>query len=433
VFSVGANVDVTQAAGNEMESQVAVNPRNPNNIVVISQNDVAMSTNLNFSYSFDGGASWTRTTVGSAQDGLSAGAPRADARVIFDAYGNLYVAYMVSTARNQTSVYCLQSTNGGISFSTISVPVPSSKYNPDSPWFATGPDATNPNQQRVWLSFTDYTSRRVMVTGLPASDLGQWGTWSKPVAVSDQYGTYSCPAVGPNGELAVAWEQNEFGEGPTPLLYDVDLSGTGRGFGTDQVLTTTNVGGWDYIPAQSDRSIDPEIKLAFDRSGGPANGRLYVAYTIETPDESNNTDIVLQYSDDLGGSWSSPVRVNDDAGTNSQFEPALAVDQDSGNVALTWYDARNSSDNSGTQLFGTVSLDHGASFLPNVQIATGMSDQKWKGYSPNDLDYGDNNSVAYVGGRIVAVWSDNSNAAGGNPDGSQSKEDVDVAVVAVNA
>ena len=46
---------------------------------------------------------------------------------------------------------------------------------------------------------------------------------------------------------------------------------------------------------------------------------MYLLYTSEEPQESNNTDIQVRHSDDQGDTWSAPVKVNDDAGTNSQF------------------------------------------------------------------------------------------------------------------
>src|SRR5204863_6474657 len=125
------------------------------------------------------------------------------------------------------------------------------------------------------------------------------------------------------------------------LYVSTDPDGLGPlPFGTPVALSVTNVGGFDSIPAQDDRSVDAEIGLAFDRSGGPFNGRLYAVYTNEIPDESNNTDIFLRFSDDSGGRWSAPIRVNDDTTNKSQFLPRIAVDSLTGNIALTWLDSR---------------------------------------------------------------------------------------------
>src|SRR5947209_14347145 len=54
ILTVGPNVDVTQAGGNEMEGQVAINPANPSNMAMVAQNDVNGGTTINFSYSYNG-------------------------------------------------------------------------------------------------------------------------------------------------------------------------------------------------------------------------------------------------------------------------------------------------------------------------------------------------------------------------------------------
>src|SRR5439155_19336518 len=71
------------------------------------------------------------------------------------------------------------------------------------------------------------------------------------------------------------------------------------------------------------------------------DGRVYMVYTIAPSTSSDNTDIVLRFSSDDGGSWSAAKRVNTDRGKNSQFLPRIALDQSSGRVAMSWYDARN--------------------------------------------------------------------------------------------
>jgi hypothetical protein len=64
-------------------------------------------------------------------------------------------------------------------------------------------------------------------------------------------------------------------------------------------------------------------------------------------------------------------------------------------------------------------------------VSAGTSDQLWADPSSNDLDYGDNGGIAFYNGRLMPVWSDNSNAAGGNPDGGQSKFDTYTDVISV--
>src|SRR5207247_2858241 len=149
-------------------------------------------------------------------------------------------------------------------------------------------------------------------------------------------------SLGPDGQVMVIYQGQTSGQGGARIYTGLDPDGLGPdGFGAPRFFARTRVGGFDYLPAQPDRSVDAEANLAWDRSGGSHDGRVYAIWTQEVKNESNNMDIMLRHSDDDGASWSSAVRLNDDAGTNSQINPAIALDQTTGNVAVSWYDARN--------------------------------------------------------------------------------------------
>ena len=117
------------------------------------------------------------------------------------------------------------------------------------------------------------------------------------------------------------------------------------------------------------------LNMDVDHSGGPHNGRLYVTFT-DAPVSHNDTNVYLMSSDNGGATWSTPVQVNDDATTNSQFQSALSVDQTTGYVGVTWLDARNAgAANNTVQEFGAISTDGGSTFLPNFQISAGTSNE----------------------------------------------------------
>ncbi len=107
------NVDVSQRAGNESEEAIAVNPTNPNNIVIFT--NIAEGTNGMFlATSFDGGSTWNRRIVGEGNDVF--GDTCCDPSLAFDEYGNLFVSYLYNT---ENTVPILLSTDGGVSFKLI--------------------------------------------------------------------------------------------------------------------------------------------------------------------------------------------------------------------------------------------------------------------------------------------------------------------------
>ncbi len=204
-------------------------------------------------------------------------------------------------------------------------------------------------------------------------------------------------------------------------------------------MTDTHIGGFDFIPPQPDRSVDAEPGLAWDRTGGPHRGRVYLVYTLEVKNESDNTDIEVRYSDDDGATWSAPVRVNDDATANSQFLPKISIDPTTGNIAVIWYDSRqdlgtggpgdtNGIPNDDAQVWGAFSTDGGRTFTPNVMISAGTSNSPDSG---NGIDYGDYSGLSFFGGIAHPAWSDNSNSTGTNPDGALHQLDIYTAAVHV--
>jgi hypothetical protein len=432
-LSVGANVDTTKMGGNEVEAEVAINPTNANNVVTLGVSSNNNGANLVVSRSFDGGKTWATTLLGSAQDKLSANTNRVDPHLTFDRFGNLYVAYEVAASTSEIRVIVARSSNGGQSF-TASTAVSGQGLSVDFPIIATGPDATNLNQETVWVGFTNTSLKRVRVVAARSTGLGNLSGFSAPVTVADAAGSFGSIAVGPAGQVVMAWQTNTGSQGPSNIMLDVDADGlgTGKTWGTDRLVGATNVGGFDKIPAQPNRSIDANVGLAFDRSANSSTrGRLYMVYTDENGNESNDTNVMLRYSDNLGTNWSSPLKVNDDATNRSQFLPAMAVDQSNGNVAIVWRDARNSSGNNTAELWGTASTTHGVSVRPNVKISAGVSNQAAAGGVGVDYDFGDYEGVAFANGKFVAVWADNSNSVGGNPNGA-SLFDLYTAVVTVN-
>jgi hypothetical protein len=442
-----ANVDVSRLAGNDAEDAIAVNPTNPSNVVAMAIS-LATDAGLIEGVSFNGGKTWTRQLIGTGT-GDPLGDICCDEQLAWDRYGNLWMTYLLNSSGN---VLVALSTDGGLTFTKVAdvapvtglgntkpKPKPRVHVNPatfgDQPSIAAGSNS-------VWVSYTSVPSGEVQAFGASVSGLGRFGEFGPVEAVPSPNGRgdYGDTAVGPNGEVVVVYQDKTGGQIGANIYTALDLDGLGpAGFGTPRLLAHTYVGGFDYIPAQPDRSVDAEANLAWDRSGGAHNGRLYAIWTQEVRNESDDMDVMLQHSDDAGATWSPAVRLNDDHTTNSQFNPSIALDQTSGKIGVSWYDARNDLGaggpgdtdgvrNTDVQIWATYSTNGGGSFASNFRVSAGTSNAV---DAATGFDYGDYTHAAFQSGSFWPAWSDNSNSAGGNPDGTLHQLDLYTARVTI--
>ena len=125
----------------------------------------------------------------------------------------------------------------------------------------------------------------MVARGAPVTGLGAWGPFGAQQTIPSASGSFGGIAVGPGpngGKVMVTYMNPTSGQGPATIYVNVDADGLGTGgFGARVTASTTNVGGFDYIPAQSGRSIDAEPGLVWDGTGGPFNNRAYLVYTEE--------------------------------------------------------------------------------------------------------------------------------------------------------
>jgi DNA-binding beta-propeller fold protein YncE/subtilisin-like proprotein convertase family protein len=202
----------------------------------------------------------------------------------------------------------------------------------------------------------------------------------------------------------------------------------------------------------------PAPDIASDNTLGsfsPYEGRMYATYvSLPNPFVSAYTDgtsIALLYSDDGGQTWSTPEQVNDDNAltdgnsesyqaltsglTRPHYQPQIAVDPSTGQVALSFYDARNDSARARVATYVAVSNDGAQSFAPEsfvnspnkvTDAITGQSvilgpipdnqspivpGDPYQG-NPNSettYGYGDHQGLAFVDGHLYPAWSGNEN------------------------
>lgn len=404
------NVNISKTTGNQAEGSIVVDRADPTHLFAVSNIDIG--DGLMTGTSTDGGASWSHKLIANDKDSLPPAC--CDPSVASDSFGNLFLAYLNSKG-NQVEV--LRSTDFGQSFSLMA----QFSGNVDQPTIVTGPGS-------VWLTFD--RNGGVAATGASDSDLGSVGQF-QPVTNNlpgSGGGDFGDIAVGASGQVMVTYQKQLSGT-QSKLFVSIDPDGLGAApFEKPIFVTNSRVSLFDYIPAQSSRGIDAEVGLAWDRSGGPFSGRVYMVYTDEIPASSGNTDVFLRYSDTAGAVWSNPVRVNDDAGLNSQFLPRISIDNKSGLVGIGWYDARNdlgtggsgdtdNTPNDDVQYYATLVTPQadGVIVSPNRQVSAGTSNAF---DANNSIDLGDYTGLDFYNGVIHPEWFDNSNSTADNPNGT---------------
>ena len=216
--------------------------------------------------------------------------------------------------------------------------------------------------------------------------------------------------------------------------------------------------------AQTAAGVDPQQGIAAapviasDNTLGAfssTEGNLYIAYvtrSLATGTPTDNTDIELAVSTDGGQTWQpSFLPVNDDISTEdgfsegqgdiatggesgrAQFDPAIAVDQATGTLVMSWLDGRNDASRTRVDTYTTTSIDGGQTFSPDVyandsQIATDAITGNIVNLGPiadnasapsssgiaGDVGFGSKMGLAVYGGQLFPIWSDDQNGGGNN-------------------
>jgi hypothetical protein len=375
------NQDPTGRAQNE--TTITANPTDPLNLAGAWNDYYAdQNTVIGYGWTRDGGKTWeSDRLMPTTLDPLQA---TGDPALAFDGAGNLYLAILAYGAP-AGGILVAKSTDGG---ETFAEPVRIADGG-DKPYIATDPVS---NAVYVfWATFGVGGGLGMFYSG--STDGG--ATFSAPLEISDLIGggtnNGSAPAVGPAGQIYVAW--SDFA---TTVKFDRSLDGGASWVDPDITVVSDRLPCDDPLNGGFRNPFVPA--LAVDRSGGANDGRIYTTWCDR---RFGDSDIVLSYSDDQGSTWSLPARVNDDVQNNGadQWFPWVAVDAD-GAVHVTFLDRRDDPDNLLLASYLATSTDGGQTFGPNVRVSSGL-------YGPSGFGFlGDYTGVAVTSQALHPLWPD---------------------------
>ncbi|HSN88269.1 MAG TPA: exo-alpha-sialidase, partial [Thermoanaerobaculia bacterium] len=284
---------------------------------------------------------------------------------------------------------------------------------------------TNADKQIVWVDHSNTSAFKDNVyacwhNGLPQfvnRRVGSGGTWGTPLQISGAETTGT--AIGcdvktnSSGDVFVFWPAT----GNRRILMAKSTNG-GVSYGTP-VIVTTAFDSYDIgVPSFNNRRI-----LIYATGGTYKTGtkdNVYVAWadlsgdsgcTTATNEPGSNasstckTRIWFSRSTNGGTTWSTPVKINNQAGLNDQYNPWMVVDETNGQLAIIYYDTVGDATRKKTHVYYQASFDDGSSWSTPLQVTTAQTDETIAGADLGN-QYGDYNSLSGIAGTFFGSWTD---------------------------
>jgi hypothetical protein len=366
------NINISNTSAFEGEPCLAVNPVNTKNII-IGWMALDLSTGFKVAIkskaSFDGGATWGYEVI---HPHMGATWYSADPFMQFRSDGKVYLGYIdYRQSPDSGGVFLTHSPDGGISWSqpiqvfNLLTDDPS-KRPVDRPWIAIDNSGTT-NDGMFFI--TTKPAPWILPPNRPylksSSDSGNtWSNWRYIDTTGYLVGNIiqapmASPAATADGALCIAYPSYLLSQSIYGKYFLAKSYNHGARFQYYEILTI-------QAPVS-----DTLYKLGYCLTANPSNAdQLAFVYPAQP---YGDPDIYITTSGNGGVSWSTPVRVNDDATGNGKAQDMVWASYDMNNkLVVTWRDRRNGTGTGFYQSSDTycaVSSDNGATFQPNVRLS----------------------------------------------------------------
>lgn len=393
LFAQFPNVPIDYLSSTERpcEPSIAISPVNPDIVVA--------GAILNKVYfSIDGGKTWKRQGMESTYGVYG------DPNILATQDGQFYYFHLADPDKKGHGspnfldrIVCQTSTDSGRTWSSGSSIGKNSPKVQDKEW-----SAEDPRTGRVYVSWTQFDKYNSPDPKDKSNIMISWSddkgaSWSDATRINKKSGDCldddkttegAVPAVGPDGEVYVAWAWKN-------KIYFDRSEDAGKTWLKKDIKVAKQPGGWTQDIPGIYRCNGMPITLC-DNSEGPNKGTIYICWS-DTRSGKDDVDIWSCYSTDKGDSWSDPVRVNDDGPGAMQFFPWMTIDPSTGYLYCVYYD-RRSGKGLETEVYVAYSVDGGRSFS-NVKISE-------KPFTPNPrVFFGDYNDISAEQGNIRPIWT----------------------------
>ncbi|MEA3200625.1 MAG: hypothetical protein QOE90_2053 [Thermoplasmata archaeon] len=381
--------------GQKQETWIAINPKNPNNVVIgakdLNPESSAKCVWNGVAVTHDGGKTWKDVVIGGKYADRDPTSPyygyacNTDPDFQFTSNGDLHYGVEMYGLLSKDANGLLGGTPAAGLADGFKILLATSHDGGD-----TWPDVIT--YQPDILVTTDYSRMTInpvsqAIIEAIGSDSGgrchvlsstDGGQTARPfVDVQTQYGAPcnsgagTAIAVSPKGVVTLVGGQVGYQGDPAAVGFTGgDSSQPIVVRSTDDGLTWTDANaGFTYKPIQpfkeSKYRVGSVVELAYDLTKGPNQGLLYASYAAADKDEA---DIFVRTSKDDGKTWTDAVKVNDDSPGAHQWMSNVAVAGD-GSAHVFFFDKRYDPNHVLIDLVHAVSFDAGKTWA-NERVST---------------------------------------------------------------
>jgi hypothetical protein len=216
---------------------------------------------------------------------------------------------------------------------------------PDKQWITIDTNPQSPHYNRIyamWVDFTGPFSAKPFVSFADANVDGTHTDWSAPqplplIPHTPQGASYLLPHVTPNGDVYTTLSNELPKKGFCCYQIFVDRSSDGGRNWSVAGTAATNI-----VPPPAiypNTTFRDGIEDTFTVGNHLDSGGHYPLYLTYEDYSAGIGNVSLSASYDGGGTWSSPIRVNDNINPVDEFQPNLATAAN-GTVSVNFYDRR---------------------------------------------------------------------------------------------